>query len=776
MTSHASPATTTGPSPVVADLRLAGLGAAAWAGALAGHALARTASEVAVGVGVGAAVALLGVRMLRAPVPRAWLLAAAVLGLLSLLRVEATTDSLVADLAERRSMVTATARVTSDPVLRTGRFSDVLVYRVTVTGVHEPVAAGTRVPVVVLAEPDSVSPPWGSTIEVRGRLSPADDADTAALLSPVRSPRVVDPPSAPHRWAGAVRRSVREAAGGPSPGDVLVPALVDGDDAALPAEVVDDFRTAGLTHLTAVSGANLTILLAFLLPCARWCGVRAHGLLIVGALGIVGFVLVARPEPSVLRAAAMGTAALIGLGWGGRAAGSRALGAAVVGLLLVDPALAVTWGFALSVVATAGILYLGPPLRDALASHLPRWVAEAVAVPLAAQVACTPLVAVLAAHVSVVSVLANLVAAPLVGPTTVLGLAGGLLGLVAPPLGGLPGMIAGTCAHGIVVTARVFAAAPGAVVPWSPSGWPLLALVVLCIAAAAVAPRLLRHRATATVCALLLVVAVLRPPLPGWVGRLPWAGWPPEGWVMVMCDVGQGDALVLPAGEGRAVVVDAGPDPRAVDGCLRRLGVREVPVLVLTHFHDDHVAGTTGVMRDREVGEVLVSPVRSPEQGAASVDRAAGEARVPIRVPALGETVAFADVRWQLLGPPGATLAEPNDASLVLLVEIAGTSILLTGDVETPAQAALLRAWTLGPVDVLKVPHHGSRYQDDRLLEQLEPEVALISSGEDNDYGHPAPRTLDLLRAGGASVWRTDTSSDLAVVRDGSGVRVEPRG
>ena len=761
--------------PERADLRLAGLGAAAWAGALAGHAVARTSSDVAVLAGGGAA-AVLVVALLRGSLPRTWTVVAGVLAVVSLLRVEATTDNVLTDLAERRALVTAVGTVTSDPVVRPGRFSDVLVYRIRVTALVEPTSVRARVPAVVLAEVGSTRPSWGSTIVLRGRLSPADDPDTAALVTPVRSSTVVSPPSRPHRWAEAVRASVREAAGGPSPGDVLVPALVDGDDAALPEEVVTDFRTAGLTHLTAVSGANLTILLAFLLPLARWSGVRAHGLLVVGVLGIVGFVLVARPEPSVMRAAAMGAAALVGLGWGERAAGSRALGAAVLGLLLLDPALAVTWGFALSVAATAGILYLAPPLRDALCAHLPRWLAEMVAVPLAAQLTCTPLVAVLSAQVSIVAVLANLVAAPLVGPTTVLGLAGGLLGLLAQPLGALPGVMAGTCAHGIVVTARLAAAAPGAAVPWSPGGWPLVVLVLLCVTLAVAGPWLLRHRWTAALVALLMVLAVLRPPLPGWVGALLPGEWPPQRWVLVMCDVGQGDAVVLPAGTGRAVVVDAGPDPRAVDECLRRLGVEEVPLLVLTHFHDDHVAGTSGVLRGREVGEVLTSPLRSPEYGAELVERATLEAGVPVRVPAVGETVELGALRWQLLGPTPGSSTEPNDASLVMLVDVAGVTILLTGDAEPVAQAALLRAWTLGPVDVLKVPHHGSRYQDDAFIDRLQPEVALVSSGDDNDYGHPAPRTLDVLRASGASVWRTDTSGDLAVVRHGSGVLVEPRG
>ena len=168
-----------------------------------------------------------------------------------------------------------------------------------------------------------------------------------------------------------------------------------------------------------------------LLLLARWVGVRARWLVVVGALGVVGFVLLARAEPSVVRAAAMGSVALIGMGAHGRRRGTRALGAAVLLLLLLDPWLATSIGFALSACATAGILWLAPGWRDRLARWLPRWVAEAVAVPLAAQLACTPLVAAISGQVSLVAVLANLLVAPAVGPATVLGLAGGVVGLVS---------------------------------------------------------------------------------------------------------------------------------------------------------------------------------------------------------------------------------------------------------------------------------------------------------------------------------------------------------
>jgi competence protein ComEC len=245
---------------------------------------------------------------------------------------------------------------------------------------------------------------------------------------------------------------------------------------------------------------------------------------------------------------------------------------------------------------------------------------------------------------------------------------------------------------------------------------------------------------------------------------------------MVACDVGQGDALVLRAGPASAVVVDAGPDPRLVDRCLSRLGIREVAAVVLTHFHADHVDGLEGVVRGRRVGEVQVTALAEPAYGAAYVRRVAAERGIPVRVPAYGELARAGPLSWQVVAPQHLVDDNPNDASLVLLVATRGLRLLLAGDVEPPSQAPLTRIAGLAPVDVLKVPHHGSAHQDDRLLQSLGASLALVSVGEDNDYGHPSGRTMALLRAAGAQVHRTDTEGDLAVVPGHDGPRVVARG
>ncbi|TGN64946.1 ComEC/Rec2 family competence protein [Nocardioides eburneiflavus] len=741
------------------DLRAIALGAGAWVGALLVLVLPGWA---ALG-GTCAVVVLVLAGVLRRWWTAAWLapLAAlvAVAGVAALHQVLLTTSPLTA-LAQQGAVVTVRLEVTSDVRVVAGQYGDLQVLRADVTRLEGRARTWRLdVPVVVMAPAEWPRQPLGTTLATTARLVPGDD-DVAALVRPTGVPRVISGPDAWWDAAAAVRRAVREAVSGrDEDARELVPALVVGDDGGLDPGLADDFRTTGLTHLLAVSGTNLTLVVGSLLVLGRWVGVRGPWLYALGAIGIAGFVLTARAEPSVVRAAAMGAVALVGMGRNGRSRGVRGLGVAVLGLLLFRPQLAVTAGFALSALATAGILLLAPVWRDALMRWTPRWVAEAVSVPLAAQVACTPVVAALSGQVSLVAVAANLLAAPAVAPATVLGLAGGLGGLLWVPLGVVVAAPAAWSAGWIIAVARWGASVPTAAVDWGTGPLPLAALTVLCLLSVLLAPRLLGRPSSALACTGLLVVVMLaRPPTPGW---------PPEGWVLAMCDVGQGDGLVLRAGPGSAVVVDAGPDPVVMDACLDRLEVTSVPLVVLTHFHADHVGGLAGVVDGREAGTIEATGLLEPAGGARAVEAVSGRVPTPA---AYGLTRRVGEVTLQTVWPrPGAGAGDagesaPNNASVVLLAEVAGVRVLLTGDVEPSAQAALARDLGGLRVDVLKVPHHGSRHQDLDWLTSLGARLALVSVGEDNDYGHPAPDLVAALAAAGAEVWRTDLAGDVVVV------------
>ena len=753
------------------DLRALFLGAGAWAGSLAVLLLPGRVALALVALVVATSLAL----VVRRRAALAWwgpVAALAAVAGVGALHQTLVATSPVTELAAEGAVVQLRLEVTSDARVVAGQFGEVQVVRARATRmVGRGGAWQVSVPVVVMADDDWPTPALGTTLDTTARLVPADD-DAAALVRPVGEPSVVREPGVWWDAAAAVRRSVRAAVADRGvDARELVPALVAGDDGGLDPEVADDFRTTGLTHLLAVSGTNLTLVVGFLVILGRWTGVRGRWIHVLAAVGIIGFVMVARTEPSVVRAAAMGTVALIGMGRNGRSRGTRGLGVAVLVLLLVDPGLGVSAGFALSVLATGGILLLAPAWRDALMRWTPRWVAEAVSVPLAAQVACTPVVAAISGEVSLVAVGANLLAAPAVAPATVLGLAGGLLGLLWGPLGVVVAAPAAWSAEWIITVAEHGADLPTAAVTWGTSPPALLLLTGLCLLLVLLAPRLLGQPSTALACTGLLVAGVLV--------RLPSPGWPPDGWVLAMCDVGQGDGLVLRAGHGSAVVVDAGPDPALMASCLDRLDITSVPLVVLTHFHADHVDGLAGVVQGRRVGEVDASSLLEPPGGVRQVAEVLG---ADPGVPAYGVTRSVGEVTLQPVWPPpdgGVTdpgESAPNNASVVLLAVVGGVRILLTGDVEPSAQDALERTFAGLRVDVLKVPHHGSRHQDLPWLTSLGAGVALVSVGAGNDYGHPAGDLLAGLVATGADVWRTDTSGDVVVVVRQGEVGVVTRG
>lgn len=769
------------------DARLPVLAAAAWAGALVAYPAGPAAGWLASALLAVASVVGVAVWRSGSTAREGWLLltgsllvAAAVAASVGVRHGSVGASPLRA-WADQRAWAELEATVVSDPRPVAGPRGDQVVLRLAVrAATARGVTYDLGGTLVLLGGPEWATTRLGEQVRIAGRLAPADDPDVAALVTGARSPVRIRGPDLWWRASGAVRESIRDAVAHLPPARAgLVPALVDGDDTALPEDVEADFRTTGLTHLTAVSGTNLTLVVGFLLVTARWAGVRRRWLVVIGLLGIAGFVLLARTEPSVVRAAAMGVVGLFALGSDGRRRGLRALGAAVVCLLLVQPALAVSPGFALSVLATAGIVLLVPGLVRSMSPRLSRPVAEAVAVPLAAQLACTPLVAALSGQVSLVAVAANLLVAPAVGPATVLGLAAGLVGLVWPWAGALLGTAAGWCVGWLVLVARHGADLPGASVGWGVGAGALALLSCICVGAAVLLPGLLRRRWLGAGIAVVLLLVVLGVP-----GRVvtSWDGWPPPDWVLVACDVGQGDALVLHVGAGRAVVVDAGPEPAKVDRCLDGLGIREVPLVLLTHFHADHVDGLPGVLGGRRVGAIEASPVLDPPEAVDDVERAARAAGVPVVAAPYASTRRYGDVVLQVLWPdvpqpvPGAgDGSSANDASVVVLAETRGIRLLLTGDVEPPGQARLATALPGLDVDMLKVPHHGSAYQDDDWLVSLDAELAVVSVGADNDYGHPDPSLLDLLTASGAVVGRTDTDGDLAVVAGADGPQLVSR-
>ncbi|MCX5382489.1 ComEC/Rec2 family competence protein [Streptomyces sp. NBC_00083] len=648
-----------------------------------------------------------------------------------------------------------------------------------------------RTPVLVLAPADWQGLLPSTRVRVTARLAPGDGRIAAVLRAPNGPPHVTGAPTALQRMAGELRGGLRSASQGLAPdARALLPGLVVGDTSRVTPELRAAFRATDLTHLMAVSGSNLMIVLALLIGppgrallaerggLAPRLGISLRTTAVLGGALTLAFVVVCRPEPSVVRAAACGLVALLAIGTGRRRSLIPALAAVVLLLVLYAPELARSYGFLLSVLATGALLTIAPGWSAALRRRgVPARLAEVLAAAAAAQAVCAPVVAVFAARVSLVAVPCNLLAEPAVALATVAGFAALAAAPIAMPAAESLAWCASWPTRWIASVARTGAALPGA--EW---GWPggrrggalLAALTAVLVL---VARRLPRCPWVAAALALVLLLAVVRPaPLTRIV-----TGWPPPGWAYAVCDVGQGDATVLAAGAGSAVVIDAGPEALPVDRCLHELGVTRIPLLLLTHFHADHVGGLTGVLRGRSVGVIETTGFAEPPDQVAFVRRTAAARGVAVTTAAYGERRALGGLSWEVLWPPpepGPVADGPNDASVTLLVHTAaGLSLLLPGDLEPPAQRRLLRRNpALGRVDVLKVAHHGSAHQDPGLLRLLRPRLALISVGLGNRYGHPAPGTIAVLRTGGAAVLRTDTDGAIAITGVGDGLRAVPRG
>ncbi|MBN2176845.1 MAG: ComEC/Rec2 family competence protein [Demequinaceae bacterium] len=601
----------------------------------------------------------------------------------------------------------------------------------------------------------------GERVRGRGRV---DNAGAGREVGIAWNPVLVEttPAMGVDGLVGDLREGFRKAVSG-LPDDVrhLTVGMTIGDTSGMSAIQEEEMRIAGLTHLTAVSGAQFAILALAISTGVKTLGwnrrLRASALVVA----ILGFVSLVRPEPSVLRAAWMGGILALALWCGRPGQALPALSTAVTGLLLADPFLSLSYGFALSVAATAGIVLWSPVVAAALTRVVPSFLARALSIPIAAQVCCTPILVLFTSGMGSYSVLANLVSLPFAAVVTVLGLAAVVVCPLCEPAGVACAWCAGQAARPVAWAAHTAATLPGGWLSW-PSGVTggLLAATVSVSLMAATTVRRVPGWARL---ALLMIVLALVAASPGvrQAIREPSA---PEDWAVAVCDVGQGDMILIRAGPTSAVVIDVGPEGGNASGCLARHRVETVPLLVITHPHSDHDGEMERILGRMDVGEAWIS-----EPGFLSGEREGLEAAgIVFGVPETGRTVRVGEATltvWHRGEASAQTDSEVNNSSLVVWGESGGVTFLSLGDLEDEGQTAL--AGELGPltVDVLKVAHHGSASQDPGLLSSVVFDIAVISVGEGNPYGHPATSTVEAI--GHARSFRTDECGDIDVSRRG---------
>lgn len=615
----------------------------------------------------------------------------------------------------------------------------------------------------------------GDTVQLRGTVT------ISGSLVILRATEVSAVPTAGMAGrAQAARHALRQlarAATAHLPADeaALVRGMTTGDTRGMSERTEEIMRRAGISHLVAVSGANIALVLAAVLVPLLLAGVRRRPRLLAAGIVVAGYVWLVGDEPSVQRAATMAVPLLAARFAGVRASPVAALALTIALWSVLDPVTAASVGFLLSALATAAILVAAPPLATALGEltggRLGRTAALVLAVPLVAQLACTPLLILLTPEISIWAVPVNMIVGPLVGPATVMGLLALVLGILWPPAAVVLYTAAAGGAHLVLLIARTADALPGSriAVPEGATGV-LLTIAVMLVAAIGLAARrvpLVRW----TVAALLVVVLA-----PG-IGRLLPLGAAP-GWTLAMCAVGQGDALLLRpqtaagGGDGPTVLIDTGPDPAALRQCLDRLRVQRIDLLVLTHPHRDHTGGREALTGQRAPALQWVCPLpeaaRDVVPGAPVVAASTGEswqrAGLSLRVlwPGSAEDALRASAAEQGSGEGDAA----NDCSLALeVVWSDGTRLVALGDLEPAAQAELT-ALAPGPAEIVKVAHHGSRFQHAPLYQQLDPGLALVPAGRENSFGHPTEELLTLLDQVGAQVLRTDVHGTVVLPAD----------
>jgi competence protein ComEC len=557
----------------------------------------------------------------------------------------------------------------------------------------------------------------------------------------------------------------------------LLRGMALGQDEALPSDLREAFRAAGLSHLVAASGQNVMLLAALVLAAAAaaGAGLRVRFLLVLAAIAI--YVPLAGGGPSIQRAGVMGAAGVVAVLAGRPAARWYALLLAAAITLAINPRAAQEPGWQLSFAAVAAILLLASRATGAMSDRgLPAGLAQAIALTAAATIGTAPLIALHFDRTSLVSLPANVLAAPAVAPVMWLGMTAAAVSQVAPALGQAIAALAGYPLAYLAWLAGAAADVPLAEIQ-APAG--LVALVCGSVTLAiAASHRLARHGGRRASWRRLVLAAVALAAVVAAGGLLRPGGTvvpAPSGARVTFLDVGQGDATLVQE-RGTSVLVDTGPPDGPVLERLRRAGVRRLDALVVTHAQDDHDGAAAAVLRAIPVDVVLDGRDGVRQAWGTQMAAEADRRRVRRVAPAAGQVLRAGRVRLRVLSPPrrAGELAipgeDPNQRAIVAEADVDGLRVLLTADAESDVLAGL----DLAPVDVLKVSHHGSADPGlEALLPRLHPRIAAIEVGRNNTYGHPVPATIATLRTAGAVVYRTDRDGSVRIEPDGTGLRVQ---
>ena len=612
-----------------------------------------------------------------------------------------------------------------------------------------------------------------------------------ALVWSVKSDRLVDVTARGTRLEEAVasaRATVRQAvASSVGPWSVrsaaVVSAILIGDRAGLDADVERRLQEAGTYHVIAISGGNIAILagLCIYLFRAFRAGPRNSALLVIVMLTAYAFVV--EGGSSVGRATLMAAIYFAAQLCDHRTLPMNVAALTAAILFCADPLQVVDAGFALTFGATLGILVGMSKVADVLpASPWLRAPAALLVASACAEISLLPVSAFVFSRVTFAGLIVNVAAIPSMTLVQIAGMAVVGLMWLSPDLARSIGWIAHLGVEGLIGSAALVDLFPWLTQRLAPP--PLLVMAVyyaslICVASASLVVPILRT-AVVRLGTLGLIVTG------SWIITAPtFASRSAQPLRVTFLDVGQGDAAIVQFPDGRTLSVDAGGlastttfdlGARVISPAFWALGVRRLDYMSVTHGDSDHLGGAASVFRDFtpfEVWEGVPVPPHAPMRELRALADAGGAVWRTLQ-PA--DRVRFGDVELVVHHPPRPEWERQrvrNDDSEVIEIRYGGVSFVFTGDIGTDVERTIAPSFTRAPVRILKVPHHGSATSSSQaFLDVLRPDIAVISAGRGNPFGHPVPSVLERYRKIGAAIYRTDQDGAVTVETDGTTVRV----
>lgn len=630
-----------------------------------------------------------------------------------------------------------------------------------------------------------------------GGVSLSGAIKSAWLVEPIaRGPMLQE-------MAGDVRAHVRRRVGAwigardPVAGGIVTAVLI-GDRTGLPDDVRERLQRAGTYHVIAISGGNIAILVGLIALVLFVCGIRGRMAAAVTIVMLGAYALLVTAGPSVWRATLMAILYLAARLADQRTSPWQAMAVAAAVLTLIDPLGIAQPGFLLTFGATAALVEVArrtadrmppapgaakdaPPLAARLRRHVVTWIGLSVVASLAVEAVLAPIAAQSFFRLTVAGLVLNLASVPLMAVVQTAGLAlvclPGPDWLIAPA-----GWIAGAAARAIVESAGLVDIVPALSWRVPPPGPLMLAVYYVGLGVTATARGRLRAGAMVVTLLTATSIATGRPVSSG--STLARDG---TSMRLTMLDVGQGESVLLETGGARPLLIDTGGVPfgegsgdiggRVIAPALWARGVRSLGALLITHADPDHVGGAAVVADAFHLDwlwQGIDVPSHEPGQALARAALAGGARLEPLRA---GETRAWGRARIRVLHPPAPDwerMRVRNDDSVVLEVRFGDVAVLVTGDISGEVEQQIVPMLSPAPVRVLKVAHHGSRTSSSpALMDAWRSQIALISCGRGNPFGHPAREVLTRLQEAGSRIYRTDKDGQITLTTDGRTVNVE---